>query len=513
MKYKIIEYTLEGVPDNYIIMHPKTAEENSLAPGNLLVCEDENYGFRVLTSAHIKNGLAGLHPDKMEEYNIEAGSEINLIPGGIEGVTRIIRRKMNKRTLSATEIETFISAIDADILTSAHIAAFGTAVEINGMHEQEITSVAQSIINHSKKLKPKGKFIVDKHSIGGIAGNRITPLIIPIVSAAGLTIPKVSTRAITSPAGTVDALETIMNTNLTFEEAADVLNKTNACMVNGETVGLGQVADKFLSTVKQVKIDPREMMIASILAKKKAAGAEYVIIDLPTGKGSKLPTRADARRLAYDFSSIGDKIGLRVDAVVSPGDKPIGRMIGPSLEMKEVLRILEGKTASMSLKRKALSLSGLIFEAVGYASRGLGYATAEDILNSGKALDKLKEIIEAQGGSPEITSDKIPEAPYKHIITAEKDDIVYSIDSYNVGLMARSAGAPTDHYAGVILHVSRGQSIRKGDPIIEIHSHSEAKIDEAIAIMKTAQPIALEEAILEFIAGVNDDNDDDKYSD
>ncbi len=504
MKFKITPHIIEGIPSNYLIVHPKKSEKHDLKPGTLLISENSAYGFRLLTSSTISEGFAGINPEKMREFNIKDGEEIDLTPSGVEGVTRIIRRKMDKRTLTDTEIDTFISALNMGMLTNSHIAAFGAAVEINGMHEKETTAVAQAIYNHSRVFKsPAGKTVVDKHSIGGVAGNRITPLMIPIIAAAGLVIPKVSTRAITSPAGTVDTLEVVMNADLSFEEAEEVIEKTGACMVNGETVGLGSAADKFLSAVKQVKIDPKQMMIASILAKKKAAGAEYVIIDLPTGKGSKLPTRTDARRLAYDFSSVGSKLGMTVEAVISPGDKPIGAMIGPALEMQEVLQVLEGKHASLSLKRKALNISGLIFESVGVANRGEGEHMARTILDSGKALLKFREIVEAQGGDPNVSSESIFNAPYSHTIVAEKNDIVYSLDSYNIGMMARAAGAPHDKMAGIILHVDRGEQIQKGDPIVEIRAHSEGKLTDAINLMRTSPPIKLEMSILEHIKGTS----------
>jgi len=501
MKFKLINYDLQGVPSNYLILHPTTAEQSDLSPGTLVKTEDGKIGFRLLTSSDVEQGIGGVSSNKLEESGLQEGQELNFIPAGVEGVTRIIRRKMQKRTLTDPEIDTFMGALDMGLLTNSHVAAFGTAVEINGMQEREIVSVAEAILRYSEKWTFPGMDVVDKHSIGGIAGNRITPIIVPIIASMGLAIPKVSTRAITSPAGTVDAMEVVTNPNLKFDEAIDVVKKTNGVMVNGATVGLGDVADKFLSSVKQVKVDPREMMIASILAKKKAAGAEFVIIDLPTGKGSKLPSREDARRLAYDFSGVGNKIGLKVECVVSPGDKPVGSMIGPALEMTEVLNILEGKHGHLSLKRKALSLCGLIFEGKGLADRGEGLAMATEVLESGRAHKKFIEIIEAQGGDPKITADQIPKAPYSHTITAERGDIVYSIDSYNVGMMARAAGAPSDKMAGVILHVDRGDELRKGDPIIEIHSHSENKLDEAIALMKTAPPIVLEKSVLEHITG------------
>ncbi len=504
MKFKIKKHLLSGVPSNYIILNPVTAEEKDISPGTLLISEEGSIGFRLLTSAAVPQGVAGVSPEKMLEGGLEDGQSIDLVPSGGEGVIRIIRKKMSNEVLTRGEIETFISALDSGLLTNSHIAAFGTAIEINGMRSEEVTFVAESILNHSKRMEPKGRLVVDKHSIGGIAGNRITPLMVPILAAVGLTLPKVSTRAITSPAGTVDVLEVVMPVDLTFDEACEVIDKTNACMVNGQTVGLGSVADKFLSSMKHVKIDPKEMMIASILAKKKAAGADFVLIDLPTGKGSKLRSREEARALAYDFSRVGNKLGQRVECVISPGTTPIGSMIGPSLEMTECLRMLEGKKGDLALIRKATSLSGLILEAVNKADRGEGQSMASEVMKSGRALKKFKEIVEAQGGDPSINSESIPIAPYCHVIHSEKNDIVYSMNNYNVGSMARAAGAPSDKMAGIILHVDRGDNLKPGDPLIEIRSHSEGKLSEAIAMMRTAPPIILERSILEHITGIQE---------
>ena len=280
MKFKIIRQDLMGVSSNYIILHPTTAEEYEITPGTLLRAAEKDVAFRVLTSSGIEQGIAGISTQNLDHNGLCEGEVVNFVPTGVEGVTRIIRRKMNKRTLTDIEIETFIAALDSGKLTNA---SFGTAVEINGMQEKEIVSVAESILKHSETWSFPGKTVVDKHSIGGIAGNRISPLMIPIIASAGLIIPKVSTRAITSPAGTVDALEVVTNPNLTSEEALKVVEKANGCIVNGATVGLGDVMDRFLDAVKQVKVDPKELMIASILAKKKAAGVRKLIPAPPRG--------------------------------------------------------------------------------------------------------------------------------------------------------------------------------------------------------------------------------------
>lgn len=505
MKLRTQKYELIGANPNYIIIHPRTAEDLDIDPSTLVELTDRHQALMVITSPNVEQGCVGIKGSILDKLEIGVDEEIEFKATGVEGVTRLIRKKIRGVELSKKEIDIFISAIDTGLLQDAHIAAFGTAIEIVGMTIDEITNTAESIIKYSNKLVHKKQPVVDKHSIGGIAGNRITPIMVPTIAAAGLVIPKSSTRAITSPAGTVDALETAFPVELNIEEVAEVLEKTGGCMVDGQKLGLGDAADKFLRVVKQVKLDPKEMMLASIMSKKKAAGSKYVLIDLPTGRGSKLPTRQDARSLAHQFSTIGDNLGMHIESVVSPGDNPIGTMIGPALEMKEALLILKQKGGAYNLRKKSLSLSGLIFEMVGKAERGKGYDLAKRIWKSGRAYEKFKEIVEAQGGDPNIRVDDIETAKYTHTIHANEGDKIFSLNSYNIGMMARAAGAPFEKAAGVVLHTERGAVLERNDAILTIHANSEGKIDEAIAMMRTAPPFIMEQAILEHITSVAED--------
>jgi AMP phosphorylase len=499
----IKNYEMNVFFTNYVVIHPSTALHLDLSPGTLIKLVEKDHGFQIITSTYIDQDCAGISNSLLDQLELNIGEKVTFQPIGIEGVSRIIKKKMYNQSLSREDISVFMSALSKNLLTDGHIGAFGTALEINGMNMDEVSFVAEAILENSKKLTHKTSPVVDKHSIGGIAGNRITPIMVPIIAAAGLTIPKISTRAITSPSGTIDALDVVMPVELTIDEVNDTVRRTMACMVDGLKIGLGDVADKFLKVVKQVKIDPREMMIASILAKKKAAGSQYVLIDLPTGPGSKLPTRVDARKLAYDFSNVGNKMEIKVESVVSPGDKPIGKKIGPVLEITEVLQILKQTGGAYDLRRKALSLSGLIFENMGKAARGQGYELAKEYLKSGKAYQKFCDISVAQGGPESFDLNDLPKAPYAYTIKSEGSDKVYGIDSLNIGIMAQIAGAPNDRVAGVELHIDRGDIISIGDPLITIYANSESKIDEAIAVMHTASPFSMEKSVLEYIKDIS----------
>lgn len=492
---RVIKKHVDGFSFFKAFIHPETGKNLHLTPGTLVQLGATSTVAKIIYMDMVPRDAVIINDEARDvpDY-VELEPTANHII-----VNQIFHRKLQGEPLSGTDIRLLLKAIDSGAVEVAQLGALATLFELNGLNDDETVEMAQSIVEMSKPLEFSKKPVVDKHSIGGVAGNRITPIIVPIIAAAGLTIPKVSTRAITSPAGSIDAVEVVMPVDLTLDEMVDVVNQTGGCIVNGETVGIGRVMDKFIEVLKPLKIDPIPLMVASILSKKKLAGSQYVLIDLPTGEGSKLPRRSHARELAHEFSRVGYRMGLHVESVISPGIRPIGRMIGPALEMIEVLKVLENKDASRSLIKKSLSLSGILLEMTGKAPRGTGYDAAETLLKNGKALEKLKEIVEAQGGDPNVTSDSIQRASYRHVVTAETSDTVYTVRSAALIKIARAAGAPWDSTAGVIIHVDHGDDINPGDPLFEIWSESESKIDTALHMAEEDPPVVLEKMVLEYI--------------
>lgn len=497
-----IERSLSQEPE-YLLINSSLARKYDLRPGDLVELTPYNFGLKVFTSDTYPMDAVGIPPSVAEEYGIRKDDSVEIKEIVNENIIHLLHKKMRNEPLKEEEIDEIFSAIDKNLMHPSQIAVLMSLFEVQGLSIDETTSVARAILKHSRHLNPKKKPVVDKHSIGGIAGNRITPVMIPILAAAGLTIPKVSTRAITSPAGTIDTTELLMPVELSLEEMAEVVDNTGGCIVSGETVGLADISDKIISVLEWIKIDPKPFMVASILTKKIAAGSEYVLIDLPTGKGAKVAHREDAQELGRLFTSISYSLKLRLDCIISPGDRPIGSMIGPALEAKDVLQILQNQNGSGDLMRKAVSLSGIIFESQNWCPHGYGFEYALDILKSGKAYEKFKEIVEAQGGDPNIKVDDVPTASYIETITAKTDGVVYAIDSAAVSTIAREAGAPTDKTAGVKLLVQRGQKFKKGDKLFEIHSSSEGRLTRAIklALGDEFSPIDTEKMILEVIQG------------
>ncbi len=501
MQLTVVPYELAGSIPHFGVIHPGHLASTALLPGDIITIEGNEIGLRVFTSPTVGEGEIGISKHTMEEMELTKKDKVTIREIATGRFLNLIHKKFKKRPLLQTEITEIMNSIDKNLMSHSHIAAFVTAVKINGMTKEETTYMAQAIIDMSSRLPVHRRPVVDKHSIGGIAGNRVTPVIIPIIAACDLTIPKVSTRAITSPAGTADVCDLFMEVDLHLDEVSEVLRKTGGCIVSGEDVGLGTVADKMICVLKELKMDPEELMVASILAKKRAAGSEYVLIDLPTGKGAKVHNREDARRLANLFTSIGLPLGLKVDAIISPGDRPIGNYIGPALEARDVLNILQCQGGSQDLKRKALALSGLILEEGGYCNRGEGYEYARRVLESSKAWIKMQEIIEAQGGDPKVATSDLPQASRVEMVRATGEGIIYGLNSRAISNIARAAGAPFEECAGLILHVERGDRINKGDVLFEIHADSSTKMQEALNLAMSDSPVALERMVLEFVRG------------
>ena len=212
------------------------------------------------------------------------------------------------------------------------------------MHELDINesvSLTKAMINTGEILKLNKYPVMDMHCIGGVAGNRTTMIIVPIVASAGLTIPKTSSRSITSPAGTADTMEVLSNVSFSIKEIKKVIRKTNACLVWGGSVNLAPADDKIIRIEHPVSLDPEGQLLASILAKKRSASATHLLIDIPIGKGSKIENRKKALHLKRLFESISKKLGIKIKVIITDGSQPVGNGIGPGLEARDVLWVLK----------------------------------------------------------------------------------------------------------------------------------------------------------------------------
>ncbi|RLG57119.1 MAG: AMP phosphorylase [Candidatus Hydrothermarchaeota archaeon] len=452
-----------------------------------------------ITRTFVKPGEIGLFAEAQRLVNAKEGDVIEIMLSEKPKAVEYIKKKMEGKELTEAEIETIVKDVVSRKLSEIELTAFVSALYMRGMTMREITALSTKVATTGEMLEIDKKPIFDKHSIGGVPGNKITLLIVPIVAAAGLTIPKTSSRAITSACGTADIMEVLAPVNLTAEEIKEIVERINGVIAWGGAVNLAPADDMFIHVEYPLAIDPHCLLLSSVMAKKYAVGADFVVIDIPTGVGAKVNNLEQARKLARNFIELGENLGIKIECAITYGSQPIGRAIGPALEAREGLRALEGGETPSSLLEKACEIAGIILEAGGVASRGRGKEVAKEFIQSGKALQKMKEIIEAQGGDPNITSDDIPVGNYVEKIVAHESNYVTHIDNKAIVKIARAAGAPRDKGAGLLLYVKKGMKVEKGEVIMEIFSESEYKLTQAIKLAKELNPVKLEGMLLQRI--------------
>ncbi|MDP3027380.1 MAG: thymidine phosphorylase family protein [Nanoarchaeota archaeon] len=385
----------------------------------------------------------------------------------------LINKKLKGHELAKEEIKKIIKDIAENELTEAEIAFFISAVYEKDMNLRETKDLISAMIESGSKLRLRGK-VADKHSIGGVAGNRTTPIVVSICTTTGLVMPKTSSRAITSAAGTADTIETLAKVDFSVQEIKEILKKTNACFVWGGTLGLAPADDKIIKVGRIMKIDPTAQLLASILSKKISVDSKYVLIDIPFGKSAKV-SKGQAEKLKAKFLYLGKKFGLKLEVVLTDGSHPIGRGVGPVLEMRDVIKVLRrDKDAPKDLEEKSIMLSGRILEMTEKARPGEGHNLARQILDSGKAWIKFQEIIRAQQGKIK----KLTPGKYRYLIRAHKSGKIEHINNNLINSLARAAGCPEDKAAGVYFY-KKLEELKKGDKIFGVYATSEEKLEHA----------------------------------
>ncbi|MFC2143845.1 AMP phosphorylase, partial [Candidatus Aenigmatarchaeota archaeon] len=417
-----------------------------------------------------------------------------------------IRNKLRGIPLKPSEIRSIVRDVTGQRLSEIEITAFVTSLYMHGMSMNEVAALSSSMAEGGKSLRFGTKEIFDKHSIGGIPGDKTSMTLVPVVAAAGLTIPKTSSRAITAPAGTADRMECLCPVDLTLEEIKAVVKKTNGCLVWGGAVELAPADDMFIQVEYPLSIDP--LLLPSVMSKKKAVNAKYVVIDIPTGRGVKVKTTQEAQELAKKFIELGKKLGIKVNCLSTFADQPIGYGVGPALEAREVLKTVSAGRGPKDLIDKVTSLSSVLlnFKRIKSPEEKIKH-----IIESGKAEKKLREIIEAQGGDPKIKPEDIPIGE-KHIkVKSNKSGRVLWIDNHFITRIARTAGAPKDKGAGILLHKKLGDTVKKGDILFEIYSHKDYKLKRALEIFENNKVVGVGKKYSIVLAEIPEEKERSKY--
>jgi AMP phosphorylase len=463
-----------------VILNREDAAELGVKPlERVELCFKGNRVVAIVNIARriIREGEIGLFEEIQEGFDVKPNDKLHIQPASPPKSIVFIKKKLAGQTLSVKEIHSIIDDTVKRRLSEIELTAFVTALYERGMSMNEAASLSEAMARTGRTLRLRSKAIYDKHSIGGCPGDKTSIVVVPIVAAAGLTIPKTSSRAITSPAGTADRFECIAPVNLSLEEVRRVVNKTNACLIWGGSVDLAPADDIFIRIEYPLSIDP--FLLPSVMSKKKAVNAKYVVIDVPTGKETKIRTKEEFENLANEFIQLGKKLGIKVQCISTFADQPVGRCVGPMLEAREALETFMKGRGAPDLVDKATTLAGELLEFGGAKN---GKQAALDILRSGKAYKKLREIIEAQGGNPDVKPGDLAPGNKVAEFKSSKSGRVLWISNKCIDLITREAGAPRDKGAGIYFRKKLGDKVRKGEVLFELYSEKPSKFSRAIEL-------------------------------
>ena len=485
LKVKILGIDSGGKP--FVFLNDKDADElNITASERVTVKAKKKIIAIVNTTSTIEKGFLGVTEEVKKNLSLKPESKVTVDIAPYPKSLQFIRNKLSGKKLLYQEIHEIVKDMIDGNSSENESSAFVTALHIDKMDLDEATSLSRCMVDTGKTLKIDNKVIVDKHSIGGVPGDKTSLLVVPIIASEGLTIPKTSSRAITSVAGTADRAEVLMPVEFSTKKMLTILKKSNGCIVWGGAIELAPADEIFVKSEFSLHIDP--MLLPSIMSKKKAVGATHLVVDIPTGRGAKMKTTGEADLLARDIIELGKRLGIHTHCVVTFGEQPIGNSVGPALEAKEALEVLMNKKNIPDLIDKTCNIAGSIFELVGKQN---GYALAKKILESGKAEKKMREIIKTQGGNPSIKPENIPIGIHQMNIRSEKSGLVIWIENRIIVELGRAAGAPKDKGAGIIFNKKIGDRVEKGEILFTVYAEKKYKLDRVKYILSTQTPLGV----------------------
>ncbi len=487
---------------NLIIMHEDDAQELGLGASSrvrLLKGNRSRSATVALTRTMVPRGKILVSHDVASALKLGKEERIGVKPIPVPPSFASLQKRLKGQRITDPEMHQLIKDIVEGAYGEAEIAAFLTSQLYYELSEEELNSLIRAMVETGSKIEFEDT-AYDEHSIGGVPGNsKVAMIAVPIIAAAGLLIPKTSSRAITSPAGTADTMEVLARVDFTAEEIKEIARKARATLAWGGRLNLAPADDIFVSIERKLSIDPWHQMVASILAKKVAMGIDNLVIDIPVGRKAKVKDMAQADEVAGLFIRQAARLGMGIKVALTFGGQPIGRTAGPALEAMEALKTHIEKKGSKSLLEKAFSIAGLVIELSGKVPPGHGIEVARDIFMKGQAYEKFKQIIEAQGGDPNVKPEDLPIGKHSYTIEAPIEGAVTHIDNAAITTIARAAGAPFDKGAGVYLHAKIGYRVNRGDPLITIYSSSSVRLQEAINMASRYAPIIVEGMLLKTL--------------
>jgi len=407
---------------------------------------------------------------------------------------KAIQKKLLGKKITYKEIYAIMDEIAHERLSDILTTYFVASSFKEGYSEEELYYFTKAMVETGNRLKFKG-IVADKHSVGGISGTRTTMIVVPIVAAYGYKIPKISSRAITTPAGTADVMEGIANVDFQPQEIVNIVEKLGGCIVWNGKLNIAPADDVIIRVEEPLMFESFDKIIISVMSKKIAAGTTHLVLDLPYGKTAKIHRLSDAQKVAKKFEMLAKKFNIKVAFDINEMLEPAGRGIGPILEARDVLYVLEQHIdRPLRLEAKALRLAGLLLDLCFKEEKKdlNGEEEARKILKNGLALKKFQEIVAAQGGDKEIKSSKLKLAKFKKDILATVSGKIKDINNYNLNTIAKILGAPKDKQAGIYLHKKLDHPVKKNEPIMTFYSNDPYLLKEAEVTMENLPIFTIE---------------------
>ncbi|HJW54769.1 MAG TPA: thymidine phosphorylase family protein [Burkholderiaceae bacterium] len=446
--------------------------------------------LNVVNSQILKLNEAGLSEAAWRALAAAEGEKVRVFHPQPTQSFSLVRAKIHGNPLTSDGASAIMRDIVDGRYSDIELASFITACAGNRLDVAETIGLTRAMIRVGRRLEWNTVPVVDKHCVGGLPGNRTTLLIVPIVAACGLTIPKTSSRSITSPAGTADTMETLAPVTLDMKQIRRVVESEGGCIVWGGAVNLSPADDLLIRVERPLGLDSDGQLVASILSKKIAAGSTHALIDIPVGPTVKVRSAEQAEALSKRLLAVGDAIGIVMRTVITDGTQPVGRGIGPALEARDVLSVLQNdRHAPDDLRQRALLLSASLLELGGKAQPGEGLAMACGVLGNGTAWIKFQAICEAQGGMREPSA-----ADHTHVLVSAHRGRVVAIDNRRLARIAKLAGAPKAHAAGIVFHAPLGTQLEVGQPLLTIHAESPGELAYARAYAEAQEDLLLIQA-------------------
>ena len=495
MILKLID--IDVADENIAILNKRDAFKLQVYSGErVLISNPENYRQKVVAvldvleknitmpdgEVDLKRGEVGLFSEAYKTLGLVEGALVDIRPIQRPLSFEYVKAKAAGGQLTEPQLTAITRDIVDNVYSSADIAFFLAACTIRGMSLPETAAMCQAYVKSGTHYRFPRRTVVDKHCIGGIPGNRTTPIVVAIVAATGVVVPNNFTRSITSPAGTADVLENYLRVDLNDAQIRKTIAKTNACLVWGGSTNIAPADDIILEIEHPFNLDSENQMIAAILAKKIGAGNQSILIDIPVGPEAKVKTSEKAATLKQKFLTIGRLNKLNVKVLISDGTKPVGKGVGPILEMLDIIKVLKNEPdAPLDLREKSIMLAAnLLLLAKKVPTVAAGKKLATDILSSGRAWKQLQLIRKTQGAVHNLDLGR-----YVETITAKRSGQITGISNKAVNHIAKLAGAPLSNGAGLYLRKQVGDAVQAGEPLYLIYAQHPTRLKFATQASKS----------------------------